>query len=52
MCLNQPQTIPGIFSLWKNYLPQNPSLVPKGLRDRCVFSSLGFLSLLKHASTP
>lgn len=31
MCLNQPQTIPGIFSLWKNYLPRKPSLVPKRL---------------------
>ena len=30
MCLNHPETTP-YPSLWKNYLPQNLSLVPKGL---------------------
>ena len=36
MCLNDPETIPPYTSLWKNLLPQNWSLVPKGLETAAL----------------
>lgn len=36
MCLNDPETIPLPFGLWKNCLLQNESLVPKSLRTAMI----------------
>lgn len=52
MCLESTPNHPEFFSLWKNYLPQNPSIVPKGLRQLCVLITGVPPVLLKHAPDP